>query len=61
MGRKGGLASFSAAELETLRKFYNRTPGLTDPVLHDAFESAQEKSLPYIAYEVQQLVGGKES
>jgi transposase InsO family protein len=59
-GRKGGLASFSAGELEELKKLYNRHPGLSETLLREAFERAQEKTIPYIAYELQRLVGRKE-
>lgn len=60
LGRKGGLASFSTHELEELKKFYNRTPSLTEALLREAFEKAQEKTIPYIAYEIQSLAGRKE-
>ena len=60
LGRKGGLASFSAHELEGLKKFYNRTPGLTEALLREAIERAPEKTIPYIAYEIQRLHGRKE-
>jgi len=59
-GRKGGLASFCARELEELKKLYNRTPGLTEARLREACASAREKTIPYIAYELQQLAGRKE-
>ena len=60
LGRKGGLGSFSAHELEELKKFYNRTPGLSETLLREAVGRAPEKTIPYIAYEVQRLVGRKE-
>ena len=60
LGRKGGLASFTTHELEELKKFYNRTPGLGEVLLREAFERAQEKTIPYIAYEIQRLAGRKE-
>lgn len=60
LGRKGGLASFTTHELEELKKFYNRTPGLTEALLREAFQVAQEKTIPYIAYEIQRLAGRKE-
>lgn len=61
LGRKGGLGSVSAQELEELKKLYNRNPGLSEASLREAFEKAQEKTIPYIAYEIQRLVGRKES
>lgn len=60
LGRKGGLASFSAHELEVLKKFYNRTTGLSEALLREAFQKAPEKTIPYIAYEIQRLAGRKE-
>jgi transposase InsO family protein len=59
-GRKGGLAGFTTGELEELKKLYNRNPGLSEVLLRDAFERAQEKTIPYIAYELQRLAGRKE-
>jgi transposase InsO family protein len=59
-GRKGGLASFTTGELEELKKLYNRNPGLSETLLREAFERAQEKTIPYIAYELQRLAGRKE-
>lgn len=58
-GRKGGLASFRAGELEELKKLYNRNPGLSEALLRKALERAQEKTIPYIAYELQRLAGRK--
>lgn len=60
LGRKGGLASFTTHELEELKKFYNRTPALSEVLLVRAFEKAPEKTIPYIAYEIQRLAGTKE-
>lgn len=61
LGKKGGLGAFSAHELEELKKLYNRNPGLSEASLREAFEKAQEKTIPYIAYEIQRLAGRKES
>ncbi len=61
LGRKGGLASFTTHELEELKKFYNRTADLSEALLHEAFEAAPEKSIPYIAFEIQRLAGRKEN
>ena len=59
--KKGGLASFTTHELEELKKFYNRTPGLSEVLLREAFEAAREKTIPYIAFEIQRLAGRKEN
>lgn len=61
LGRKGALASFTAHELEELKKFYNRTSALSEALLREAFEKAQEKTIPYIALELQRLAGRKET
>jgi transposase InsO family protein len=60
LGRKGGLTSFSQQELESLGKVYNRNPSLTEPLLREAFERAQEKKIPYIVWEIQKLNRRKE-
>jgi transposase InsO family protein len=61
LGRKGGLASFNTHELEELKKFYNRTPALSEHLLREAFEASREKTIPYIAFELQRLAGRKET
>jgi transposase InsO family protein len=60
LGRKGGLTSFSTEEIEALQKVYNRNPSLTEPLLLEAFERAQEKKIPYIVWEIQELTKRKE-
>jgi hypothetical protein len=61
LGRKGGPSGLTAGELEALRKVYNRHSGLTEALLVEAFAAAAEKTIPHIAYEIQKLVGRKES
>ena len=60
LGRKGDLTAFSTRELELLRKRYNRTPRLTKPLLVEAFEHADEKSLLAVLYLLQRLSDRKE-
>ena len=55
LGRKGGLSAFTPDELDALRKIFNRYPRLDEPLLVEAFEKAQEKTLPYLAYELNVL------
>jgi hypothetical protein len=61
LGRKGDLTSFTAAELETLQKLHARIPALTEPLLREAVESAPEKTLPCVLYQIQELSQRKES
>jgi len=61
MGRTGDLSSFSTDELEFLQKLYTAVPTVTRPLLAEAFEKANEKTLPYVAYQLQQLASRKES
>lgn len=60
LGTTGGLGAFSADELETLKKLYNRHSDLTENMLKEAFARAHNKSIPYVAYELQQLANRKE-
>ncbi len=55
MGKKAGLTSFLSDELETLKKFFNRHPQISETRLVEAYQKAQDKSLAYILYELQQL------
>ena len=59
LGRKGGMSAFSTQDLEFLQKLYNRTPGLSKALLMEACEHAREKTLPAIAYELDQLARRK--
>ena len=61
LGRKGGPSAFNSGELETLKKIFNRHPGLNEPLLLEAFERAAEKTIPHVAYEIQKLVGRKDA
>jgi putative transposase len=61
LGRKGDLTSFTAAELETLQKLHARIPALTEPLLREAVESAPEKTLPCVLFQIQELSQRKES
>lgn len=60
LGRKGGITEFSTQELETLKKTYNRLPKITKPLLVEAVEGAQEKSILAIVYQLQKLCYRKE-
>jgi putative transposase len=60
LGRKGDLTAFSTDELEALQKIYDRHPSLTEPELEEAVVRATEKTLPYIAHELEKLSSRKE-
>jgi hypothetical protein len=55
MGRKGGASAFTAQELETLKKIYNKHSKLTEPKLISAFEKAEIKNIAHLAYQLQIL------
>jgi hypothetical protein len=56
LGKEEGRSSFTAEELEALKKFYNQNPGLTEPELTRAFARTQNKSLPYLIHELTQIL-----
>jgi transposase InsO family protein len=55
LGRPGGLGAFSAEELETLQKVYSRQSQLDEPLLREAVECAEPKTIPMIVFHLQQL------
>jgi transposase InsO family protein len=56
LGNKGGLSSFSSDQLERLKKLYNQSAQIERKMVEQAFENACNKSLPYIVYELKQLI-----
>ena len=60
LGKEEGLSAFTAAELEILKKFYNQNLQLSESALTQAFPSARNKSLPYLIYELKQILKKKE-
>lgn len=61
LGRKGGLTSLNAGELEALQKFHTRHPALTRTMLRQACEKAPDRTIPCILYELQTLANRKEN
>jgi len=61
LGRKGELASFTAADLETIQKIHARIPGLTEAIVRQAVEAAPEKTIPCVLYQIQEFSRRKES
>lgn len=60
LGRKGDLTAFSTRELEHLKNFYNRTPQLTKPLLVEAVENTDEKTILSVLYQLECLRDRKE-
>lgn len=60
LGLRGGLASLSTQQLETLKKVYTRSTNITKSVVKKAFENAPDKSFPYIVFELKSIIGKKE-
>ena len=60
MGHKGGISAFNAHELESLQKVYDKNPDITERRLRTAFERAKTKTIPYIIYELQEIINRKE-
>jgi len=55
MGRKGGLTAFTADDLESLQKVYQRLTSLDAPMLREACERATARTIPNIVFLLQQL------
>ncbi len=55
LGRKGGLSAFCTEELETLQKVYLRLTFLNPAMLEQACARAQQRTIPEIVFQLQQL------
>lgn len=55
MGKKGGLNAFTAGELETLKKVYDKYDTLNEPRLKQAFEAAEVKNIAHVAHQLKQI------
>jgi putative transposase len=55
LGRKGGLSTFRADELEILQKVYHRLTFLNQAMLEHACARAQQRTIPEIVFHLQQL------
>jgi len=55
LGRKGGLTAFTADELESLQKVYQRLTSLDAPMLREACERATRHTIADIVFVLQQL------
>jgi len=61
MGKKGGLNAFTAGELETLKKIYDKYKNINEPRLKQAFEEAEVKNIAHVAHQLKQLFGKGEN
>ena len=55
LGKKDGTSAFSTAEVETLKKLYDRHPELNAAVLREAFTLAETKTIGAIACMLQKF------
>jgi len=60
LGKRRGLGAFTAGELETLKKIYNRNAALDEGLLKEAFERAHVKSPAHVGRQLQSLASRKE-
>jgi hypothetical protein len=56
IGRRGGLADLSSADLESLKKVYNLSLSINRQMVKQAFENAQHPTLVYIIAELKRLI-----
>ncbi|ETR69870.1 MAG: hypothetical protein OMM_03645 [Candidatus Magnetoglobus multicellularis str. Araruama] len=55
MGKKGNLNAFTADELETLKKIYDKYEKINEPRLKEAFEKAEVKNIAHVAHQLKQI------
>jgi hypothetical protein len=60
LGRRGGLTAFTAEELESLQKVYQRLTSLDAPMLRQACQRATGRTIPDIVFLLQQLAHEKQ-
>ncbi len=56
LGEKAGLSSFNTGQLESLKKVFNLSLIINKAMVKRAFENAVEKSIPFIIYELKQII-----
>ncbi len=56
LGEKAGLSSFNTDQLEALKKVFNQSLLMNRSMVKSAFENAAEKSIPFIIYELKQII-----
>lgn len=60
LGRRGGLTAFTAEELESLQKVYQRLTCLDAPMLREACERTTGRTIPDVVFLLQQLAHEKQ-
>jgi hypothetical protein len=60
LGRRGGLTAFTAEELESLHKVYQRLTCLDAPMLREACERTTGRTIPDVVFLLQQLAHEKQ-
>ena len=56
LGRKGGASGLSTHELELLGRVHRNQPRITTPLLEQAFQRAEHKTIPVIVFHLQNLL-----
>ena len=56
LGRKGGISGLSTQEMELLHQVHDRHKKITQPLLEEAFQKAELKTLPVIVFHLQNLL-----
>jgi transposase InsO family protein len=56
LGRKGGVSGLATQEMELLQGVHQHHPRITQPLLEEAFQQADPKTLPVIVYHLQNLL-----
>ena len=56
LGRKGGASGLSTHELELLGQVHRNHPRITAPLLEQAFQRAEHKTIPVIVFHLQNLL-----
>jgi len=59
LGEKAGLSSFNTGQLEALKKVFNQYLRMNKSMVKSAFINAAEKSIPFIIYELKQIIKQK--
>ena len=60
LGRKATLASFSADEIESLRKVYNQSTRINQEMVKQSVSNAAQKTLPWVIMELKKLIQQEE-
>jgi hypothetical protein len=56
LGRKGGVSALSTEEMQALTAVHLRHERVTEPLLRQAFEQAEPKTIPVVVFHLQNLL-----